>query len=285
MNIQSRLISTVPGFILLGSLLLFTGTAQAFVGALVVAMGRAADADPIKVEFSADAQVETEDNKLQTRVFFKPGKLRDEMQMDGQKIVTIQRFDLNKSWMLMGQGMYMENEIGKSDQAPEYKLIEKTIVGKEVVNGMPTTKYKTIYQGPKGKLGGFTWLNADNIAVKGFMVSTENGEKQRIMFELHNIKIGDQDEALFELPSGARKFDMGGFGNMANGMPQSAPQQEATHQGEPASDDKNSSDEDHLAGDVAEAAKESAKETTVEETKHTVKEGIRSGFRSLFGKP
>ncbi len=51
------------------------------------------------------------------------------------------------SWMLMGRGMYMESNLGESEQAPEYKLIEKEVVGEEVVNGMQTTKYKTVYQG------------------------------------------------------------------------------------------------------------------------------------------
>lgn len=205
-------------FVVLTLLLFVTSTAQAFVGTIVVALGRAADADPIKVEFSADAQVETEENKLNTKVFFKHDKLRDELQMGGQKMVTIQRFDLDKSWVLLGQGMYMENRLGESQQAPEYKLIEKSVVGEEVVNGMQTTKYKTVYEGPRGKFGGFTWLNADNIAVKGFMLSEENGQKQRIMFELRNIQVGTQDDALFEVPAGSRKLDMGGFGGMIPGM-------------------------------------------------------------------
>ncbi|RKZ12007.1 hypothetical protein DRQ50_12645, partial [bacterium] len=138
--------------------------------------------------------------------------------MGNQSMVTIQRFDLNKSWILMGQGMYIENDLGESAQAPEYKLIEKEVLGEEIINGMQTTKYKTVFQGPGGKFGGFTWLNADNIAVKGFMISKENGQKQRIMFELRNIQIGNQDDALFDLPPGSRKMDMGGIGNMMGGM-------------------------------------------------------------------
>lgn len=283
MRIQSKLVAAT-----LAVLLLFTGTAQAFVGTIVVALGRAAEADPIKVEFSADAQVETEENKLNTKIFFKHSKLRDEMQMGGQTMVTIQRFDLDKSWVLMGQGMYMENALGESEQAPEYKLITKEVIGEEVVNGMQTTKYKTVYQGPKGKFGGFTWLNADNIAVKGFMIAEEDGRKQRIMFELSNIQVGNQDDALFELPPGSRKFDMGGIGNMMNsmsgGMPQAAPGPGASSAAEPTPDEQNAADEDSFTGEITEAAGESAKEATVDETKKAISEGVRAGFRSLFGK-
>ncbi len=59
------------------------------------------------------------------------------------------------------------------------------------------------------------------------MISDEGGRKQRIMFELQNIQIADQDDALFEIPAGSRKLDMGGLGNMMKGMsggtPQTAP--------------------------------------------------------------
>jgi len=265
-------------------LLLFAGTAQAFIGTIVVALGRAAEADPITVEFSADGQVETEDQKFNTKIFFKQGKVRDEMQMGGQEIVTIQRFDLNKSWMLMGQGMYMENSLGESDQAPDYKLIEKEVVGDEVVNGMQTTKYKAVYQSSRGKFGGFIWINEDNIAIKGFMISDEGGRKQRIMFELHNIQIADQDDALFEIPAGSRKLDMGGLGNMMKGMSGGAPQTGAVQEAQPAVADENSANEDSFATEVGEAAGESAKEATVEETRKSVREGVKAGFRSLFGK-
>ena len=215
---RSKFVITVSVFLALAVLQLFTGTAHAFVGTIIVAMGRAAEVDPIKVNFSADAEVETEENKFTTKIYFQQDRLRDEAQMGGQTMVIIQRFDLNKSWMLMGQGMYMETDLGESKQTPAYQLIEKEVVGEEVINGMQTTKYKTIYQSSRGKFGGFTWINEDNIAVKGFMISEEGGRKQRILFELQNIQIGDQDAALFELPPGARELDLGGFGGMMGDM-------------------------------------------------------------------
>jgi len=292
MRFRSTFIATAAGMLTLVVLLLFAGTTHAFVGTIVVALGRAAEIDPIKVDFSADGQVETEDNKFSTKIYFNKDRLRDEMQMGGQSMVMIQRFDLNKSWTLMGQGMYMENDLGESEQAPDFKLIEKTVVGQEVVNGMQTTKYKTVYQSSRGKFGGFTWINEDNIAVKGFMISDEGGRKQRILFELHNIKIGNQDAALFELPSGARKIDMGGLGgmmgmgSMTGGKPPGEMPQMAPPPSAPAAErsEETAPGEDSFAGEITEAAQDSAKEATVEETRRTIKEGVREGFRSIFRK-
>jgi len=294
LRIHSTLSAATSSILTLVFLLLYAGTTHAFVGTIAVALGRAAEVDPIKVSFSADGQVETEDNKFSTKIYFNKDRLRDEMQMAGQSMVMIQRFDLNKSWMLMGQGMYMENDLGESEQAPDFKLIEKKVVGQEVVNGMQTTKYKTVYQSSRGKFGGFTWINEDNIAVKGFMISDDGGRKQRILFELDNIKIGDQNAALFELPPGARKMDMGGLSGMMGmggmsgskppaGMPQmtpppSAPEAQRSEEAAP------NEGEDSFAGEVTEAAQDSAKEATVEETRRAVKEGVTEGFRSLFHK-
>jgi len=291
MRIRSTIVATFSYFLTLVFLLLICGTANAVIGSIVVGMGRAADADPIKVNFSADGKVETEDNKFNTKIYFKQDRLRDEMLMGSQSMTIIQRFDLNKTWILMGQGMYMESDLGESRESPDYKLIERKVVGKEVINGMQTTKYKTVFQSSEGKFGGFTWINEDNIAVKGFMISDEGGRKQRILFELHNIQIGDQDAALFELPAGARKLDMGGLSGMMGGMsgmsgdmPQAAPPPVTTGTVTAEGAEEAVPDDDSFAGEITEAAGDSAKEATVEETRRTVKEGIREGFRSLFRK-
>lgn len=196
--------------------MLISSPSQAFIGGIVVVMGRANEIDEVKVSFAADAQVETEENIFNTRLYYRPGMVRDDVKMGGQQMTTIQRFDLGKVWVLMGQGMYMEHGIGQSKQAPEYKLIERSIVGTETIDGMETTKYKTVYEGPDGRFGGFTWFNEDNIAVKGFMISESRGEKQRILFTVKNLEYGEQPESLFALPAGARRFDMPGLGDMMN---------------------------------------------------------------------
>jgi hypothetical protein len=206
--------------LLLSLLILLSVPAQAFVGGIAVSLGRATNTEGAEVPaFSADATMETEEHQLTSQVYYKPGMVRDVTDAGGMEMVTIQRYDLGKVWVLMGQGMYMETDIGEAEQAPEYKLVERSVVGTETIDGLETTKYKTIYEGPDGRFGGFTWFTKDNIAVKGFMVSETKGEKHRIKWTLTNVQLGDQPDALFELPAGAKPMgSMGGLMNMMGGM-------------------------------------------------------------------
>ena len=205
---------------LIPMVVLFSNAAHSFVGGMTVALGRTAQMGEVKTPFSADALVNTEQNQATSHVYYSPGMVRDDMDMGGQKMTSIQRYDLGKVWILMGPGMYMEQKIGESAQAPEYKLVERTELGKDTVNGMDTTKYKTVYEGPDGRFAGITWFTDDNIAVKGDIVSESKGENQRILFTLSNLKRGKQPASLFELPKGARRFDipnMAGMTGMTGG--------------------------------------------------------------------
>jgi hypothetical protein len=272
--------------------LLFAGSAQAFVGSIAIGLGQANEVGKVKVAFSADAEIETEEGKFSSKMNYQDEKLRDVINMGGQTMTTITRYDLEKTWTIMGQGMYMENDIGESEQSPDYKLVERSVVGKENVNGQETTKYKTLYESSRGKFGGFTWYNNDNIAVKGFMISEENGEKTRILFNLTNINVGPQAGELFELPAGASKFTMPSFGGMkgmqnpqsmgggaaSDSMPDSASVPDAAGQQPGAQQDPS------IAAEASEAAKEGAREATVEESKQTAKDAVKKGFRSLFGR-
>jgi hypothetical protein len=268
--------------------LMFGGSADAFVGQIVVGLGQLNEVGQIDTAFAADAKVETEEMNINTKIFYKPGKLRDEMSVGGQEMVMIRRFDLNKLWMIMGQGMYMDiDPDGGSDQAEQYTLIEREVIGPETINGMQTTKYKSVYESKDGKFGGFTWFTDDNIAVKAFMIHETKGEKQRIKFEITDLRRGSQSDSIFEIPAGYQQFNMGGFGGMPNpgamsGAGAYGSQGQATYgiSGQsPAV-----AEESGITNEVADAAVEGAEEAAVEETKKGVKDSVSKGIRSLFGK-
>lgn len=207
----------LPSALLLPLLLLLSLPAQAFVGGIAVSIGRATNIEGAEIPpFSADAQIETEEHQMTSHVYYQPGMVRDVTDMGGMEMVTIQRYDQGKVWILMGQGMYIESAVGQAEQAPEYKLIERTLEGTETIDGVQTKKYKTVYEGPEGRFAGFTWFTDDNIAVKGFMVSETKGEKQRLKWTMTNIQRGEQPDALFELPPGAKP--MGGVGGLMDMM-------------------------------------------------------------------
>ncbi|MGI9343632.1 MAG: hypothetical protein ACR2QV_12345 [Gammaproteobacteria bacterium] len=194
------------------------GSANAFVGSLAVSIGQMnkGDAERTQTSFSADAKFETEDQQGTSKVNYRPGMVRDTLDMGGNKMTMIYRYDEKKVIMEMGNGMYMERAIDEpsKDQAPDYKLVSREVVGKEIVNGMETTKYKSVYESKDGKFGGFTWYTADDIAVKGFIVSEEGGEKTRMKFELSNVVRGEQSPDLFRPAPGSRKFNTGGFAGL-----------------------------------------------------------------------
>ena len=278
-----------------GAFGLTTTLAFGFAGQFAVGMNMAADVDPIEVPFTADATLETAEFKLQTKIYFQSGKIRDELTMEGQNIAYITRPDQGVIWMIMPLGFYMEipyqNFEQDSEQMQQFKLVEREVVGTEEVNGMATTKYRVIYESSDGRYGGFTWFNKDNIAVRSFIVSDVNGERERVNFEITNLQMGRVDEALFDLPAGMQKFDVGaltrglggadadangggfgGFAGFGGDVDPDAPDIDAA----PAPDD-----EATIGDELKGAAEEGAKEAAVDETRRGVRDAVSRGFRGL----
>ncbi len=237
----------------------FSAQAHAVGGTIAVGLNEANQLDTVQVSFAADATIETDEFSVTERIYYVPGMVRDDMQMSGQQMVFIQRYDLGKLWMLMpGQNVYMESDVSQpSEQLEQYRLVEREVVGQETVNGMDTTKYKVIYENSKDKFGGFTWFTDDFIAVKAFLISEEKGEKQRIQFEITNLMRGPQDRSLFDLPEGSTKLDMTGMAGM--NLPGFG--------------------EGGFADQMAEAAKQAAEQ----EAENKVRNKVGKAFKKLFG--
>lgn len=266
---------------LVGSLLVMAASAQGFVGQIAVGLGEVEERGRIDVSFSGTATFETEEMTTDATVYYKPGKVRDEINMQGQDMVVIRRFDLNKFWMLIGHGMYMEVSPDETEEKTrDYTLVSREKIGRETVNGMETTKYKSIYETSDGKFGGFTWFTDDNIAVKAFMVHESKGEKQRMKFEFKSLQRGSQDDALFELPAGAKPFSMG---NMMSGYGQMSGQNTPASAGQPPAEEDASAAEGEdrdLAGEVVDEAQDSAMDATI----RGVSDSVSKGIGKLFGK-
>ena len=266
---------------LVGSLLVMAASAQGFVGQIAVGLGEVEERGRIDVSFSGTATFETEEMTTDATVYYKPGKVRDEINMQGQDMVVIRRFDLNKFWMLIGHGMYMEVSPDETEEKTrDYTLVSREKIGRETVNGMDTTKYKSIYETSDGKFGGFTWFTDDNIAVKAFMVHESKGEKQRMKFEFKSLQRGSQDDALFELPAGAKPFSMG---NMMSGFGQMSGQNTPASAGQPPAEEDASAAEGEdrdLAGEVVDEAQDSAMDATI----RGVSDSVSKGIGKLFGK-
>jgi len=169
-----------------------------------------------RVEYRADQVLESEDGTMTQKVYSAPGKQRMEM---GETTIVL-RLDKGVQWILMPEErMYLEQPIDPAAAGSEGWEQETTVVGPDTVNGMETTKHKTIAKrtGSEDKFGGFSWQTADGIVVKMDLISVEQGKKERFKLELTNLAVGAQDPQLFEVPAGYQKTSMAGFGLGAMG--------------------------------------------------------------------
>jgi hypothetical protein len=176
-----------------------------------------------QAEYSADATIQSEEGTIQQKIFVTPTKERKEMLTGGgDGGVMIFRFDSKVVWILMpSENMYMEHAMGANRgqrDDPSQWIYEDTAMGDETLNGVKVTKYKTIATSTDGKkYGGFSWRTKEGINLKQDLLYKEGNEKKRMLTELSNLKIGQQDQKLFEIPQGFTKFDMAGMSGMMGG--------------------------------------------------------------------
>ena len=177
-----------------------------------------------QAEYSADSTMQTEEGTIQQKVYVTPTRERKEtLTGAGDGGIMIFRFDTKTLLILMpSEKMYMEQSMsskqGQRDD-PSQWTYEDTVMGDETLDGIKVTKYKTIATSTTGKkYGGFSWRTKEGINLKQDLLYKEGNEKKRMLTELSNLKIGNQDPKLFEIPEGFTKLDMGGMmGGMMGG--------------------------------------------------------------------
>jgi hypothetical protein len=148
---------------------------------------------------------------------------KDRSRMEMQQGVVISRMDKKVAWILMpGQKKYMEQAIDpRSAAGTEEKMpgeIERSLVGKETIDGRLTDKYRIVYDASGKKETVFQWMDpAINIPVK--TAAQDNSWST----EYKNISIGSQPESLFEVPAGYEKFSMMAPGDLENMIQEQLP--------------------------------------------------------------
>lgn len=158
----------------------------------------------LAAEFSGD-MVNTSKAGVVNQKFFISG---DKTRMESPQGIAIARLDKKVMWMLMPQQkMYMEMPLdpyrvpATSEKYPGE--IERTLMGKETIDGRMTDKYRIVYTAAGIKTTIFQWFAPDiGIPVK---TAAEDGSW---MMEYKNINMGNQPDSLFELPAGYSKMEM-----------------------------------------------------------------------------
>jgi hypothetical protein len=197
-----------------------------------------------------------------------PGKERQEFSQEGMSLAMIIRQDLGLAWTLLPGNVYMEmsiddigEEAAKAPTAKGVTSFEK--LGTETVNGWPTTRYRVVMKEDGAEGDGYFWLTEHWIPIR-MEITTRDETTQTVTMEIRDLRIREQDAAMFELPPGAtRMAGLEGLGSIFSG---------ASGEGEGYG----------FAGELAEGAAETARDTAKQETQQGVKDAVREGVRGLF---
>ncbi len=154
-------------------------------------------------QYSADMVTHASGQTISGKIYASGDKLRYEM----PQAITISRLDRQTSYVLMpSEKMYMEQKI---DPAAAAKAgmntqgeLERVPMGKEMVDGRMTDKFKISYADANGPMTVYQWMDAQGLPAK---VESQDGSWG---VEYRNVKHGQQSEQLFEVPADYQKFAM-----------------------------------------------------------------------------
>ena len=171
--------------------------------------------------FSADMVITPGGNSseaLHGKIYAGDHAMRMEMQMRGMESISIVRYDKKVVWILMpAQQRYMEMPItGRAGvvahlRDPDIKY-ELQDLGPDKVGDYACEKYRVHWSGQGEAHSSLVWIGTSGDA-KGFAVRTED-EKTGAVSEFQNIRPGEPDVALFEIPAGYQKMEMPGMPGM-----------------------------------------------------------------------
>lgn len=177
----------------------------------VIGCGKDETMAPMAKEYSATMVSKSAGQTITMQIYMKPDKFRTDTKMAGTS--TIVRKDLKKVWTLMpAQKVYMEME--QMADAPSTQTVEDKVkgevsrkkVGSETINGHPSTKYEVTAKTDDKTMQIHQWWATDI----SFPVKTAAVDGSWSM-EYKDIKIGDQPDSLFEIPSGYKKMTLPGM--------------------------------------------------------------------------
>jgi hypothetical protein len=184
---------------------LFGGFAVAILAASVSSAATLSDA---KVGFSADRLLVINGKSYHGKMWNMPGKERHEQDMNGIPAAFVLRTDTPIGDLVLPK-LHTTVEFVLP---PELRLFDdprlnKTPVGHEAVNGVPTTKYDIAVTVPEGHGSGNLWLSDQGIPMKlEGSFTRASGRVATLHWELTQVHLGPQPDSLFQSPQGFSKL-------------------------------------------------------------------------------
>lgn len=165
------------------------------------------------VEYQAELRIESGGLVLSGPVHYTPDKERRTLSLVGSKFPgqpIILRRDKALVWVLDPErNSYRQSPWSSDDAAAAgrggvpQRLVEKTEVGGETVDGTEATRYRVRFSEVDGTtLVGEIWISPDNIVlrIEGALVERANNRSQPFRMALTNLERAPQAPELFELP-------------------------------------------------------------------------------------
>lgn len=206
----------------------------AIVGAFVasvLAAGAAGAANvlDLQTEYSAASAIQTPKGVQRGRVWRTPTSLRHELTEEGRSHTVIARIDRKLAWLLVPE-QKLAIELGLDNFGLPAELltgqgIKQTPVGQETIAGRRTTKVRVERAGNQngnGRFDGHVWTTAEGIIMKVVGSGENQGRRGTVDISFSDVKVGRQDPALFELPTGYRRLALVGvdFESLLAGLEQ-----------------------------------------------------------------
>lgn len=179
--------------------------------------------------FSANMQVETKAQggqvTLPGKIVFLDGKSRFEMDASKMKggnmgpgtaeqikrmgmaeVVTVTVPEKKETYLIYpGLKSYASVPVNNSNATDKKPEIQKTELGKETIDGHPTTKYKVIVKDDQGKEQEATIWSASDL--KGFPVKIQvNSDNAPSTITFSDVNLSKPDATLFEPPSDFQRY-------------------------------------------------------------------------------
>jgi hypothetical protein len=171
----------------------------------------------LRTEYSAASTIQTPKGPQYGRVWRTPSALRHEMTNDARGHTVIARLDRKVAWLLLPE-QKLAIELGLENFGLPAELLtgaglKQTPVGQETIAGQRTTKV-LVERAPgangNGSFSGHVWTTAQGIIMKIVGSGANQGRSGNVNISFSDVRIGQQDPALFELPPGYRRLALVG---------------------------------------------------------------------------
>jgi hypothetical protein len=176
---------------------------------LLSTRGQAETLGNARVGFTAERVLILDGRSFVGRMWHMPGEQRHEQDFPALRPVFILRADSAVGEVVLPQlHTVVEFVLPRAVAVLSHPDLRQPI-GQESIDGIATTQYLVENDSPEGRATGSLWLSRDGIPMKCVgKFETRNGELSTIDWRLHHVKIGRQDDALFEVPRDYTKLPL-----------------------------------------------------------------------------